>query len=61
MDVLDLVGELLPNREIAERVYLSPRTVEKHIERLLHKTGVADRGELGRLARGVRGAPTART
>ena len=57
MDVLDLVGERLSNREIAERLYLSPRTVEKHVERLLHKTGVADRGELGRLARRVRAAP----
>jgi len=50
-DVLRLVGERLPNREIAERLYLSPRTVEKHVERLLQKTGVATRVELGRLAR----------
>jgi DNA-binding CsgD family transcriptional regulator len=61
MDVLDLVGERLANREIAARLYLSPRTVEKHVERLLHKTGVADRAELGRLARRVGGAPSART
>jgi DNA-binding CsgD family transcriptional regulator len=61
MDVLDLLGERLSNREIAERLYLSPRTVEKHVERLLHKTAVDDRGELGRLARRVRAAPPART
>jgi DNA-binding CsgD family transcriptional regulator len=61
MDVLDLVGERLSNREIATRLYLSPRTVEKHVERLLAKTGAGDRGELGRLARRVRVVPPART
>ncbi len=50
-DVLRLVGERLSNREIAERLYLSPRTVEKHVERLLQKTAVGTRVELGRLAR----------
>jgi DNA-binding CsgD family transcriptional regulator/tetratricopeptide (TPR) repeat protein len=37
------------NREIAERLHLSIRTVEKHVERLLMKTG-ASRPELARLA-----------
>ena len=50
-DVLRLLGERLSNREIAERLYLSPRTVEKHVERLLQKTAVGTRVELGRLAR----------
>jgi DNA-binding CsgD family transcriptional regulator len=50
-EVLRLVGERLSNREIAERLYLSPRTVEKHVERLLQKTGTSTRVELGRLAR----------
>ena len=45
-DVLLLVGEGRANREIAERLFLSPRTVEKHIERLLAKTGTARRTEL---------------
>lgn len=45
------------NRDIAERLYLSVRTVEKHVERLLTKTG-STRSELGRLAEtaGVRPA-----
>jgi DNA-binding NarL/FixJ family response regulator len=51
LEVLRLLGERLSNREIAQRLYLSPRTVEKHVERLLQKTGEAGRGELGRLAR----------
>jgi DNA-binding CsgD family transcriptional regulator len=40
------VAEGRANREIAERLFLSPRTVEKHVERLLAKTGVTRRAEL---------------
>lgn len=40
------------NREIAELLHLSVRTVEKHVERLLMKTG-STRSELGRLAEAV--------
>jgi DNA-binding CsgD family transcriptional regulator len=50
-EVLELVGEHLPNKDIAARLYLSPRTVEKHVASLLLKTGAADRAALGRLAR----------
>ncbi|MEJ2862563.1 helix-turn-helix transcriptional regulator [Actinomycetospora flava] len=46
MEVLLLVGEGLPNGEIADRLYLSARTVEKHVERLLAKTGARSRLEL---------------
>ena len=42
-DVLHLVGAGLPNKEIAERLHLSPRTVEKHVESLLRKTGARSR------------------
>ncbi len=49
-EVLDLVGERLSNKDIAARLYLSPRTVEKHVASLLLKTGAADRAALGRLA-----------
>lgn len=45
-DVLALVAEGLQNRTIAERLYLSVRTVEKHVERLLAKTGASTRTEL---------------
>jgi DNA-binding CsgD family transcriptional regulator len=50
-EVLELVGERLSNKDIAARLYLSPRTVEKHVASLLLKTGAADRAALGRLAR----------
>jgi DNA-binding NarL/FixJ family response regulator len=44
--VLSLIMEGLRNRTIAERLFLSPRTVEKHVERLLDKTGSANRAQL---------------
>lgn len=34
------------NREIAERLYLSVRTVHNHLHRVYKKTGVAGRTEL---------------
>ena len=49
-DVLALLAEGLANKEIGERLYLSPRTVEKHVERLLFKTETANRTQLTALA-----------
>jgi DNA-binding CsgD family transcriptional regulator/uncharacterized membrane protein YkvA (DUF1232 family) len=45
-EVLALLAQGLPNREIAERLYLSPRTVERHISNLTVKAGVRSRSEL---------------
>jgi DNA-binding NarL/FixJ family response regulator len=39
-EVARLAALGLRNREIAERMILSPRTVEKHVEHVLAKTGV---------------------
>jgi regulatory LuxR family protein len=44
-----LVIDGITSREIAARLYLSVRTVDKHVERLLAKTGVARRVQLRRL------------
>ncbi|MCW2722886.1 MAG: transcriptional regulator, LuxR family [Pseudonocardia sp.] len=44
--VLALLARRLSSAEIGERLFISPRTVDKHIERLLHKTGTARRAEL---------------
>jgi DNA-binding NarL/FixJ family response regulator len=49
-DVLRLVAEGLANRDIAARLYLSPRTVEKHVESLLRKTGARSRTQLVAIA-----------
>jgi DNA-binding CsgD family transcriptional regulator len=49
MDVLELLVDGLPNAEIAQRLFLSPRTVEAHVASLLRKTAVTDRNALRRL------------
>jgi DNA-binding CsgD family transcriptional regulator len=52
-EVLALVGDRLANREIAERLYLSPRTVEKHVASVLAKAGADSRADLVLLAAGL--------
>ena len=49
-EVLSAVAERLHNREIADRLYISVRTVESHISALLRKLGVADRAALVEVA-----------
>ncbi|MGW5076608.1 LuxR C-terminal-related transcriptional regulator [Rhodococcus sp. NPDC004095] len=46
-EIASLVAVGLSNREIAERLVVSVRTVEGHIYRACMKLGVADRNELG--------------
>ena len=45
-EVLTFLAEGVPNREIAERLSLSPRTVERHVANLTLKTRVRGRSEL---------------
>ncbi|MGW4212423.1 ATP-binding protein [Lentzea sp. NPDC004789] len=49
-EVLRLLAERLGNTEIARRLYISPRTAEKHVASLLAKTGEHDRRSLHRFA-----------
>ncbi|MDQ3978395.1 MAG: helix-turn-helix transcriptional regulator, partial [Actinomycetota bacterium] len=49
-DVLAALASGATNNEIAARLHLSPRTVERHISNLLAKTGAADRHALARLS-----------
>ena len=44
-----LIGEGLSNREVAERLTLSVRTVESHIYRAKLKTEITSRDELAGL------------
>ncbi|MGC9665109.1 AAA family ATPase [Planosporangium sp. 12N6] len=45
-EVFELLVERLTNRAIAERLHISPRTVEKHVASLMAKTGQPDRHAL---------------
>lgn len=56
VDVLRLVADGLGNRAIADRLCLSPRTVEKHVASLVAKTGVPDRNRLATYGDGFRDA-----
>jgi DNA-binding CsgD family transcriptional regulator len=49
-EVLAVLAEGLSNREVGERLYLSPRTVEKHVASLMVKTGTRMRAQLAALA-----------
>jgi DNA-binding NarL/FixJ family response regulator len=44
VEVMSLLAEGLTNKEIAERLYVSPRTVGTHVSNLLAKVGVTTRG-----------------
>ncbi|UJP11187.1 LuxR C-terminal-related transcriptional regulator [Microbacterium sp. KUDC0406] len=48
LDVAELAAEGLSNREIADRLHLSIRTVESHVSRILHKRGLRSRAGLAR-------------
>lgn len=42
-EILDLLAEGLTNGEIAERLFVSKRTIMFHVENLFHKFGVHNR------------------
>jgi DNA-binding CsgD family transcriptional regulator len=62
MDVLLQVAEGRSNQEIGERLFISPRTVESHIQSLMRKCSAGTRAELivfaGAAARGLDAEPT---
>lgn len=49
-DVLALLSDGLSNSQIGDRLFLSPRTVEKYVSSLLRKTETSNRSELLRFA-----------
>jgi len=50
-EVLSAVAERLHNREIAERLYLSPETVRWHVKAILRKLGARTRAEAASVLR----------
>ncbi len=53
MQVLELLAQGLSNGQIAERLVVSPKTVEHHVAAVLDKLGAANRGEAVTAARNL--------
>ena len=53
LDVLRELTGSLTNEEIAERLYISPNTVKRHIQNILEKTGFESRLELAMNAKAL--------
>jgi DNA-binding NarL/FixJ family response regulator len=49
-EIVKLIAEAHSSREIGELLHISPKTVERHRENILHKLGMSDRVELTRYA-----------
>ena len=50
LEVLALVSAGLTNAQIAERLFISPKTAEHHVGRILTKLGVRSRAQAAALA-----------
>ena len=46
LDVVRWVDEGLPNKDIAARLFVSPRTVQSHLRHVYNKLGLASRVQL---------------
>jgi DNA-binding NarL/FixJ family response regulator/tetratricopeptide (TPR) repeat protein len=58
LEVLALVGEGLSNRQIADRLFITPKTAEHHVASILAKTGLSRRTEAAAYAiRNLHGVP----
>lgn len=59
LEVLKYIAQGLSTREMAGIMYLSPRTVERHVERLMSRLGIRDRLRLAlyAFAEGIAAAP----
>jgi DNA-binding NarL/FixJ family response regulator len=49
-EVLKLIAEAFTTKQIAEALFISPKTVENHRNRIFQKLGMHDRVELTRYA-----------
>jgi DNA-binding CsgD family transcriptional regulator/tetratricopeptide (TPR) repeat protein len=50
LDVVRLVAEGIPNKDIATRLFVSPRTVQSHLRHVYNKVGLASRVQLAQEA-----------
>ena len=53
LQIAQLAAQGLSNREIGERLYLSPRTISTHLYRVFPKLGITARNQLGPAAQPV--------
>jgi DNA-binding NarL/FixJ family response regulator len=56
-EVLELLSTGLTNPQIAERLFLSPKTIEHHVSNLLGKLGAVNRTDAVRLAKEMASEP----
>lgn len=49
LQIAQLVADGLTNRDIGQRLFVSPRTVSSHLSHIFPKLGITTRGELSRL------------
>ena len=59
LKIAHFAAQGLSNREIAQRLYLSPRTVSSHLYRMFPKLGISARGQLALRLAGERAEATA--
>ncbi len=52
--ILELLGQAMSNKEIAQRLYLQPQTVKNYVHLLFQKLDVHDRLEMIRMVRGAK-------
>jgi DNA-binding NarL/FixJ family response regulator len=59
--IAELVGQGKKNREVAETLFISGKTVEANLSRIFHKLGVRSRTELARRIATTHGRETTST